>query len=750
MKRRLPSGLALLALLLTGCSLVPRTADEGVVLVREGRAEAVILLPADAPAQVRADTELLRDLIQRMSGARLDMVAEAPVGRTRLRVLLEDDGTGGDDAHPARLAYGIHTAPGEVRLQAATAEGLRRAVYAFLENPLGCRKYDTGPAVVPQRPTIVVPPMQVTARPAFDYRLQNLHEPTYNAWHGVDTMDDYGLFVHTFHTLVPPDKYFATHPEYFSLLNGHRTPDGQLCLSNPEVLEVVIADLRRRMAAKPEAEFWSVSQNDTYVPCECDGCRALDEAAGGHSGSVLSFVNQVAAQFPDKTISTLAYQYTRSAPRGIRPLPNVNIMLCSIECDRSLPLTQHPGSASFVQDVKDWCALTDNIFLWDYVINFRNLYSPFPNLRVLQPNLQFFRDQGIRTVFEQGLPNRFGEFAELRQYLLAKLMVDPDADADAIIDDFLAGFYGPAAPHLRTYIDALHDALAASGEGLGIYSYPLASRDGFLSAANLRRYEGMLNAAEAAVAGDPVFSPRVQAAHLPVQFAMLEQAKVAADAAGGCFVRDEAGRLNARSEVLERLDLFVRRCRDLNVPALWEHGVSPDHYDTWTRHFLQDSEAAHLALGREVQLANPASDKYAGGRVETLTDGIRAWDDYRFHWLGFEGQDMVATIDLGSVQPITFLHVDFLQDINSWIFMPREVRYLVSRDGEHFDPVGHMACGTDEHLWGAVVQPFAVSLKEPVAARYIRVEADSFGTCPTWHKGSGGPAWIFADEIVIQ
>ena len=93
-------------------------------------------------------------------------------------------------------------------------------------------------------------------------------------------------------------------------------------------------------AERPEADFWSVSQNDTYAPCECAACRALDEAEGGHSGSILAFVNRVAAEFPDQTLSTLAYQYSRSAPRALRPLPNVSIMLCSIECDRSRPIAE--------------------------------------------------------------------------------------------------------------------------------------------------------------------------------------------------------------------------------------------------------------------------------------------------------------------------------------------------------------------------------------------------------------------------
>ena len=323
--------------------------------------------------------------------------------------------------------------------------------------------------------------------------MQNFFEPSYAAWHKLNTRDDWGLFVHTFRTLVPPEKYFDEHPEYFSLLKGNRTPDCQLCLTNPDVFRIVVEELRARMRENPEARFWSVSQNDTYCPCECAACAAIDSAEGSPAGSILSFVNRVADEFPDKIISTLAYQYSRAAPKHIKPRPNVNIMLCSIECNRSRPIADDPASASFVKDVEDWSALTHNILLWDYVIQFRNLVSPFPNLRVLQPNIRFFVENGITSVFEQGLSELHGEFAELRAYLIAKLLWNPYADADSLMDDFLRGYYGGAAPQIRRYIDTMHDALAASGEELSIYGYPWPSRNGYLSPVMMHAYDSLFD-----------------------------------------------------------------------------------------------------------------------------------------------------------------------------------------------------------------------------------------------------------------
>ena len=128
--------------------------------------------------------------------------------------------------------------------------------------------------------------------------LPDTRDPEYTDWHRLSSRDDWGLFVHTFNELVSPDQYGKTHPEYYSLINGNRQPGTQLCLSNREVLAVLIANLKEKMAAKPGATYWSVSQNDNDQYCRCEPCTQLNAKYGGvPSGSILYFVNKVAKSF---------------------------------------------------------------------------------------------------------------------------------------------------------------------------------------------------------------------------------------------------------------------------------------------------------------------------------------------------------------------------------------------------------------------------------------------------------------------
>ena len=83
-----------------------------------------------------------------------------------------------------------------------------------------------------------------------------------------------------------------------------------------------------------------------------------------------------------------------------------------------------------------------------------------------------------------------------------------------------------------------------------------------------------------------------------------------------------------------------------------------------------------------------ASEKYPVGGGAALTDGLKGINDYHFNWLGFEGPDMIAIIDLEEEKEIQSIETDFLQEIKSWVFLPEEVQYYSSIDAENFELIG--------------------------------------------------------------
>ncbi len=143
-----------------------------------------------------------------------------------------------------------------------------------------------------------------------------------------------------------------------------------------------------------------------------------------------------------------------------------------------------------------------------------------------------------------------------------------------------------------------------------------------------------------------------------------------------------------------------------------------------------------------------SSPKYDVGGAKALTDGLKGINDYHFNWLGFEGEDMIAVIDLEKKQKIHTIETGFLQENYSWIFLPLQVDFFVSVNGKNYRKAGSVKNNIPDKKDGVFIKSFNVDF-EPVEARYIKVFAKSMKTCPQWHPGAGNPSWIFCDEIVV-
>lgn len=452
-------------------------------LISNGSSRYVIVLGENAsPSEEFAATEL-QEILWQISGCRLPLTRDRDVvARDEHLIIVGKSSKLAQVEQNAGLeelgdeGFMIKTSGSNLILAGGRLRGTMYAVYTFLESHLGCRWYSSSVSYIPRLEDVRIEAIEEKQRPAFEYR-----EPFYfdafdghwaarNRCNGATARLDskkggnirYQGFVHTFYSLVPPQKYFAEHPEYFSLVDGKRTTErAQLCLTNPDVLRIATDEILKQMAAHPEATIFSVSQNDWYGACECAACRRIDAEEGSHAGTLIRFVNAVAevtaAQFPEKYLDTLAYQYTENTPRRVRPHDNVIVRLCHMRpCCDSHPLSECELNANYCRNLERWIATARKVYIWHYVTNFRHYLMPFPNFYAIGQDMAHYHRAGVAGMFCQGNYNSpGGELAELRAWVLAKLLWNPYQDVDLLISDFLGGYYGPAASLIRDYLDLI-------------------------------------------------------------------------------------------------------------------------------------------------------------------------------------------------------------------------------------------------------------------------------------------------------
>jgi hypothetical protein len=733
------------------------------VFVDHGRPAATIVIPEGAGEVERRAAEILRTSILKMSGADLPVLTAAEPGRPGVAAIgfpEKDVPPGITSSLPSlrRDGFVVATSTGNLYIAGGGGKGVVYGVVHLLEKYFGCRRYSPSAEVFPRGDDLALGCIFELANPVNELRIvygEFALDPDYRDWMRLHDLGEFfgdGYYVHTFQKLVPWQTYFAAHPEYFALMNGKRIID-QPCLARPEVFDIVVSRLRDEMAAQPDKGIWSVSQNDNSSYCQCPECLKAIEEEGSPAGPVIRFVNRVAAVFPDKTISTLAYQYSRPAPRLVRPAPNVQVMLCTIELNRSLPIADDPSSVSFVRDIEAWSRICGNLYLWDYTVNFSHHISPFPNLHVLQPNIRLFVSHGVRRHFQQTNTSPGHEFSELKSYLLARLLWDPETDASAVMEDFLDGYYGKAGPLVRKYIEALGGALMRTGARLDIYEPPAVHAEDYLSAVDVAAYNALFDKAEAAVAGDPDHLARVRTARLPVMYATLEIGKNDMFGPRG-FYEEKGGGFRPKPGMARLLDEFAARSAAGGVRTLSESGLTPAVYCEGVRRFIDVQVDGNSAFRKLVEADPPPSPKYAKGDLAVLTNGVRGASDFKVHWLGWEGVDFTLTVDLGKPLAAREISLSTLSDPRSWILHPDRITCSVSPDGLSFREVGTVAL-EGGHQGEETIRAF--SWTEPptgpgsfAGVRYVRFGIKGTKRLPDWHVSAGGLSWVFVDEVVVR
>lgn len=562
----------------------------------------------------------------------------------------------------------------DIFLVAPNEKSLRYAVYTLLES-WGFRKFTSIDTYIPKLKKVEFPKNTTQHyKPSFEYRVilyPDAYDEDFRDWHKLDWhLNDFTVWGHSFDKLLPPKEYFKTNPEFYALYEGNRRAES-LCMTNDTVVALVTKKMGKIIAENPNTTFYSVSQNDDAVYCECAQCKLLNEKHGGPQGSLYYFLNKIAVLFPKTKITTLAYLHTYKPPTALKIEPNIYTLFCPIELNRGKSIINDPESKPFIKILQNWGKTASNLYLWDYTVQFSNYFSPFPNFHTFSDNYKLFKQNNVKGLFVQGYADVPGDFSELRQYLLAKILWDTEINIETTTDDFLRGFYGKAASNIKKYLILLTDNQKNSNADLDIYSGPVQSRNTFLSPEAMNQYDQLLEEALEAVDGDLTLESRIHKLRLALEFVFFEQSKFYGKDQHGMFIINEKGEKEVKKGLNERVRKFAETCNQFGIYELSEDGLSPDkYYEDWLE--IAKETTTHLGEKMQVNFLTAPAEGFTGKGGYGLVDGIRGHTDYNINWIGWYGTNPEIELITNNLE-FNQLKINFLNNQRHWIFLPKKI-----------------------------------------------------------------------------
>jgi len=471
----------LTAVVLAGCD----RHRERIILAEEGEARYVVYLGEREGEVTRHAAEEMAKYLQEISGAPFRVTHNADTAAPKIVIGLHNSLAG---QNTGSLKTDLIKADGfcikkvgeDIFIAGTIERGTLYGVYYFLDRLLGVRWFSPDFTVVPEKKTLVadlsgegIHNPRFLYREVFDgqddgdYRQHNLLNG--NRFHRQGLRYDAGI--NTWSSFVPggaPPRYGGHN--FYEVVPGEECHEGgQLRAMDEPCREQAVRYFLKTIPEYGTDIWYAFTQRDNGWEPDSLSLRFAEEHGGVLSAPVIDMVKAVAGEvremIPEAKFATFAYQFTFDPPRDL-PVPDYLLVeTAPIHADFGKPF-DHPDNAGIDSALRGWNRIAGNLGVWTYNANFQNYLQPLPNIYPMCEDVQYLsRLEHFKEYFGQGsYSTAGGEFTGLRSWVLARLLWNPHQDYRVLIKEFTEGFYGPAAPWIREYIDLLHKSLEKNGD----------------------------------------------------------------------------------------------------------------------------------------------------------------------------------------------------------------------------------------------------------------------------------------------
>ena len=427
----------------------------------------------------------------------------------------------------------------------------------------------------------------------------------------------------------------------------------QFCFSSDKLLDLTEKYIMDQYGDGSKFPYrMTIGPADNDWVCLCRRCETAGNTKNNATPAVVQFVERLAARFPAHTFFIPGYSTTKALPDH-HLAHNVGVFLSAIDYPRNWN-SQDERSQKFFRELEEWQALTDNVYIWDYVSNFDDYLTPYPILYVMQERFRQYRKRGVKGLFLNGSGYFDSMQQEMYSFLLAHLLINPDADIHRMVKEY----YQDAMPNVGQFyasvVLSMEQQARKSGSELPLYGGMEESLRSYLSEKDFREFYSVFLRASAM---EMTHRERVlyEKTRQFVSFSFLEMCRIHGLGSGG-FAELVGDEWVVKPEVWSAVeDLKIMTPED----DLWiltdNENAAMDHMDRVNEQgvYVADYEnevelwLASGAWNNDLLLRHPLLVRYEGGSEKTtkLTDAVAGISqNYHWGWQVYPQKDLVIEL----------------------------------------------------------------------------------------------------------
>ena len=511
----------------------------------------------------------------------------------------------------------------------------------------------------------------VCASPDFDYRepyYSSNFDPTFRAWNKTSSLDlEWGIWGHNLPKIIK--NYRLDNSIYAKV--GNKRIESQFCFTSDTLFKYVDKSIKHKFDSDHAFNKYMILPNDNSIVCTCNTCKAVGNTSKDAAPAVFTFLNKLAKKNRRMSFFTTAYVSVKDVPR-FKAESNIGIFYSTINIQKGIPLEKSKDYKYFESDINKWKKYLNNVYIWDYTVNYDNYFDIYPILKVTQQNLKLYKKLGINGVFLHGSEYDYSIFQDLKATILAKLLWNTNINVDEEIKNYFGQrFSKKLANVLTNYYTFIDNSFNTSNKELGIYSGINKTVRKYLDPKVFFEFYNEFDTHTQTNKFDKNYLKIATA----LTFLKLEIMRDYGFGAYGYGAMNDNNEIIVKNTAAALLDNLTVYSKSANLKTYNERGYKiEDYIKSWRKAIYKYHKRKNYFFKKPFEILSKMDEDYTDKKV--LNNGSFGLNDYNTNWHISTVDDLVLKIDKKHISQSSKITFSFLQDIKHKIYYPSSIEIL--------------------------------------------------------------------------